>query len=43
MEKHQLDFDLMNSEYQAKLAELEEIRMRANDEISKLSSEFSEV
>ncbi len=35
--KHQADFDEMNAQHDIKLKELEEIRLRSNEEIKRLS------
>ncbi len=35
--KHQADFDEMNGQHDIKLKELEEIRLRSNEEIKRLS------
>lgn len=40
---HQQDFDDMNQQHQLKLIELEEIRLRANEEIKRMSGEVVQV
>jgi molecular chaperone GrpE (heat shock protein) len=42
-DKLQSDFDDINNSYEGKLAELEEIRLRANEDIKKMSGELGAV
>lgn len=39
---HETDFENMTAEYNARLEDLEDTRLRADDQISKLSSELGQ-